>query len=267
VRYVETRPSADLAPYVQCVWELEAGGTALTEPIFPDGRLEIAIHLGDRPAMEDAAAPQAEAIAVGQMTAALRLRPVTRLHTVGIRFTPTGARAWLAAPVHELTDRVHDLDDVSREVARGVRDAVYGGITPRDRVHRIESALRATLWAARRAPRSVEYAVHLTLLRSGRVTVDALTHACGVSGRQLERHYLEVVGLSPKAFARTVRFQRALRHLRRGIPAAEAAAATGFADQSHLAREFRRFAGVPAGKIDLAHVAFLQDGPGLPEAD
>jgi AraC-like DNA-binding protein len=260
VRYLETRPSADLAPYVQCLWELEdCTGTALAEPIFPDGRVEIVIHLGDRPVMANGLSAQPDVIVVGQMTSAVRLQPVTRLHAVGVRFTPTGARSWFEAPLHELTDRVAAMEDISRVTAMKLRDAVHQVPTPQERVRRIERVLRTALRTVLTAPRSIEHAVHLTLAHSGRLTVDALARACNASTRQLERQYLQIVGLTPKAFARTVRFQRALRDLQRGVPAAEAAAIGGFADQAHLAREFRRFAGASARQVDLAHVAFLQD--------
>jgi AraC-like DNA-binding protein len=267
VRYAATHPSADLAAFIECVWELEDAGKPLSEPIFPDGRIEIVVHLGDRPVMAHASAPQPDVMVAGQMTAALRLRPVSRLHAVGIRFTPAGARAWLGAPVHELTDCVLGLDDVSRDLTIRIRDAVHGGITSRDRAARLERVLRATIQLRRPLSRSVHEAVRLTLTRSGRITVDALARACEISTRQLERQYLDFVGLRPKTFARTVRFQRALRDLQRGVAAATAAAESGFADQSHLAREFRRIAGAPASGIDLAHVAFIQDNATCAAAD
>jgi len=260
VRYFETPPSPDLAPYVHRLWELDGAGDALAEPIFPDGRIEIVVHLGDRPVMDGAITPQPDVLVVGQMTTALRLRPVKRVHAVGVRFTPTGARAWLTVPVHELTGRMYPADEVSRGGAARLRAAVHGGATPRERMKRIESVLRTTLRPALRPSRAIEHAVCLTLDRAGLVTVDALARACALSARHLERQYLDDVGLSPKVLARTVRFQRALRHLQRGTPAANVAAACGFADQPHLAREFRRFAGVAARDVDLAHVVFLQDG-------
>jgi methylphosphotriester-DNA--protein-cysteine methyltransferase len=267
VRYLETRPTFDLSPYVHCVWELEGGSDALAEPIFPDGRIEIVVHLGDCPRIAHDAPRQPDIIVAGQMTAALRLCGVPRLHAVGIRFTPTGARAWLGVPSHQLTDRVEALDTLSRDVAMRLRDAVHAGTSPGDRARRMEAVLRATLRSKLRAPQWIERAVHLTLSQSGRVSVEAMADSCGVNIRQLERHYLDVVGLPPKVFARTVRFQRALRELQRGSPPAIAALGAGFADQSHLAREFRRFAGVPAGHVEIADVAFLQDPAGAGAAN
>jgi AraC-like DNA-binding protein len=267
VRYLEWHPPADLAPYVHRFWELEGAGTALAEPIFPDGRVEIVVHLAERPAPLGGTTPQPDVLVAGQMTAALRLQPVPRVHAVGVRFTPAGARAWVAAPLHELTDRVHAVDDLSAVSAERLRAAVHDCRTPHQRIRRLQAVLRQTLRPSLRPSPAIEHAVRMTLDRGGRVTVDALAHACGLSPRQLERRYLDAIGLPPKTLARTVRFQRALRHLQRGAAAAEVAATCGFADQPHLAREFRRFAGAAARDVNLAHVAFLQDSPALAAAD
>jgi AraC-like DNA-binding protein len=263
VRYVETRPSPDLAAFVQCYWELEGGADSFAEPIFPDGRVEIVMHLGDRPRVADSATRQSDLIVVGQMTAAVRLHAAGPVHAIGVRFTPTGARAWLAAPLHQLTDAIECADSVRSKAARALRSAIEESTN----IHAIEQALRATLLNTHRSSASVEWAVRTTLARAGRVSIDALAHGCGVSGRQLERQYLEEVGLAPKAFARTVRFQHALRQLRAGCPAATVAMACGFADQSHLAREFRRFAGAALKHVNLTDVVFVQDVPPAPIAD
>jgi AraC-like DNA-binding protein len=266
--YIETLPSPDLAPYVHCVWELQdAGEKALVEPIFPDGRIEIVVHLADRPIVAGRDARQPDVMVVGQMTRAVRLQPVARLHALGIRFTPVGARAWLRVPQHQLTDAIHPLDELASTIAARIRAAAHDGRTPGERASRIEQVLRHTLGDGHGPPPAIAHAVRLTLARRGKVTINGLARVCGMSTRHLERHYLDAVGLTPKVLARTVRFQGALRDLQRGVPAVLAAHANGFADQSHLAREFRRFAGAAARDVNLSHVAFVQDSGAGSAAD
>jgi methylphosphotriester-DNA--protein-cysteine methyltransferase len=260
VRYHETPPPLDLAPFLQCVWELEGDGAALAGPIFPDGRIELVIHLADRPALERGGARQPSVMVVGQMTAALRLRPPARLHCVGLRFTPAGARAWLRVPAHELTGRVEAFEDITGRCAARLRETAAGARHARERAGRLLAEARAVLLAAPRPPRALEAAVSYTLQREGRATVDAMARAAESGARRLERLFLDGVGLPPKTFARLVRFHHALQDLQRGAAPAQVAAARGFADQSHLAREFKRIAGVPAREIDFARVAFVQDG-------
>jgi AraC-like DNA-binding protein len=266
MRYDERAPAPDLAGYVQCLWEIEGNGSALTEPIFPDGRVEVVVHLADRPRQQGGAEPQPRAMIVGQMLAATRLEPVAHVHAVGVRFTPIGARAWLGLPLHEITGRIEDAGAVCGAAASRLRAAIEQSRNRDERFHWAEASIRATLRRVVGSSDAISLAVRAIERRAGMLTVDMVARACGLGPRQLERRFLDDVGVTPKAMARIVRFQRALRELRSGLPPADVAAACGFADQPHLAREFRRFAGLPARAVDLAHVAFLQDGPGAPPA-
>jgi len=78
----------------------------------------------------------------------------------------------------------------------------------------------------------------------GAVRVDAAADAAGLSSRQLGRVFSEQVGLSPKAAARLLRFERAM-HLIRASDAslADIAFDAGYADQPHLTRDFQALAG------------------------
>lgn len=53
------------------------------------------------------------------------------------------------------------------------------------------------------------------------------------------RAFKAEMGCTPAAYLRQARVNEALRHLRRGRPLADAAAASGFSDQSHMTRAFR----------------------------
>ena len=66
--------------------------------------------------------------------------------------------------------------------------------------------------------------------------------------RYLSQVFRERVGLSPKAWCRVQRFQRAVRELHRGADVrwAELALECGYYDQSHFANEFRAFSGIDA---------------------
>ena len=58
-----------------------------------------------------------------------------------------------------------------------------------------------------------------------------------------------VYGYGPATLRRVLRFREAVRLLRSGHTVADAAAQVGYADQSHLSRQVRELAGVPAGRL------------------
>lgn len=85
----------------------------------------------------------------------------------------------------------------------------------------------------------------LSRLNEG-VAVTDIVGESGFSHRYFASRFVENVGLSPKAYHRLGRFNRALDHLHGASTTslAEVAAAKGYADQPHLTREFRSFTGL-----------------------
>jgi AraC-like DNA-binding protein len=79
------------------------------------------------------------------------------------------------------------------------------------------------------------------------VTADDLAAAAGCSRFAAYRAFRSAFGLSPSDYQRQLRLRAARTLLAAGTPAADAAAAVGFADQAHLTRWFRRYYGITPG--------------------
>ena len=69
----------------------------------------------------------------------------------------------------------------------------------------------------------------------------------GLSQFTLLRAFRAQTGLPPHAYLNQLRVRRARSLLDDGRPPADVAALTGFADQAHLTRHFKRVVGVPPG--------------------
>ncbi|POM23354.1 HTH-type transcriptional repressor of iron proteins A [Actinomadura rubteroloni] len=79
------------------------------------------------------------------------------------------------------------------------------------------------------------------------VPADELAAAAGVSRFALYRAFRTAYGMAPSEYQRLLRLRAARRLIAAGRPLADAAAASGFADQSHLTRWFVRCYGVTPG--------------------
>lgn len=79
-------------------------------------------------------------------------------------------------------------------------------------------------------------------------TLRSLARGAGLSPFHLERLYLRCTGLTPRQQQTLARLRQARTLLGEGVTLSEAAAACGFADQSHLNRVFKRLMGVPPGR-------------------
>ncbi|WGS48948.1 AraC family transcriptional regulator [Paraburkholderia sp. D15] len=80
------------------------------------------------------------------------------------------------------------------------------------------------------------------------VALADVAQAAGLSPFHAARLFTQTTGLAPHAWRNQVRLQRALAPLRAGVSVTEVAAASGFTDQSHFTRHFRRMFGVPPGR-------------------
>ena len=70
----------------------------------------------------------------------------------------------------------------------------------------------------------------------------------GLSRYALARHFRAYLGTSPYRYVVMRRVDRARALIRRGARLADAAAASGFADQSHMTRHFKRAYGLSPGR-------------------
>lgn len=77
-------------------------------------------------------------------------------------------------------------------------------------------------------------------------TVEDMAQGTAMAPRTLQRWFARHVGLPPRRYLRLLRFHKAFEQVPEQPSLADHAAAQGFADQAHMAREFRAMAGVPA---------------------
>ena len=94
----------------------------------------------------------------------------------------------------------------------------------------------------------LDVSVHLTDIAS----------AAGLPPYRLFRAFNRATGMTPHGFQRQARVRYAMDLIKSGLALAEVAAATGFTDQAHLTRHFRRMMGVTPGSYKLAMRAAIR---------
>jgi AraC-like DNA-binding protein len=102
---------------------------------------------------------------------------------------------------------------------------------------------------------AVQAGLRLIRLRRGRLSIRDVADETGIGERRLQRLFRERVGLTPKEFAQIARLHATLARIQRSpVPSwGELAAETGFADQAHMIREFRRLTGQTPVKLRPPH--------------
>jgi len=237
MRYREFRPSAASAGFIDRYWilELEASEAGGEQKVVPDGASELILNFAEP--FESFSAgqwrKQPVSFLAGQITGPLRLRSTGRSRIFGVRFLPHGAGKALGFPMTAIRDAIVPVADLSTTLAREL-----------DRAARFECVEAALIRCKQRGGREdglIDAAVRE--LEAG-ATAETVAAAAGISRRQLERRFSNLVGLTPKHFQRMRRFQRVFQALEgdaRGW--ADAAISCGYYDQAHLIRDFKEFSG------------------------
>jgi AraC-like DNA-binding protein len=226
VRYHEQPAEGGLARWVECAWSIETSAPLSGYPVRPDGCLDILYS-------------PAGLQVVGAMTAEQRYDLPSGASTVGLRFHPGMAAAFLRVPAAELTDRVIPLEEIWGAAARELQSRLDHAVSAAERL----AILGATVRPPASTPNPVQRAIETVTSSHGDIDLDWVARQAGMSERQFRRRCLEESGLAPKQLCRVLRFRRACALGERGLPWGLIAAEAGYFDQAHLIRDFREFTG------------------------
>ena len=271
-QYAELPAPPPLDALVHCFWFLRGSlAGAPAQPVLPDGRMEIVLHLAEPFAEvgpDGVARGQAEALLAGQLMVPITLMPRGPADVIGIRFRTEAARSMLGFSALDVTGRVEGLAAMDPQLAGRLMGAVTRGPEARRQggKEEIVAALSAVLLRFVRGEPSplVREAVR-ELARPGGTPLRELAGKLGVTLRTLERRVTADTGLGPKPLQRVLRFRTALRLLEQ-TPRGQwsgAAIRAGYYDQAHMIREFRGFAGMPPSEYFGAEVPLSRAIQGL----
>lgn len=226
MRYAETPPPPELDGLVEAVWTLDVGANGWVDHhAVPDGCIELIRRHCGQSVWRSEQPPL--------FVAGLALQPAMLRFSGDARFT--GIRLWPWAWHMLGGTSCSGFADGWREIAEGDPIALLLPDTS-DPMPR----LAAALYGLRRPP--------LAAIRDAD-SVEALAQATRLSSRQLQRICAKETGMAPRSYLRLLRFRTAVSGIQSPDAAlADTAAASGYADQAHMTREFRSLGGLPPAR-------------------
>jgi AraC-like DNA-binding protein len=251
IRY---RPAPPLGCFVRIVWYYEHAANYaaphLLERVLPDGAMGIVINLDcDLTRIYDPNDTTrliclSGSVAMGARSACFVIDTAEQRSVLGVQFLPGGASPFLRVPADEILNRHLSLEDIWGPEGRALRERILQVADPHERCRFLE---RELLRGARgRLEMRPEVAFGVASLDDGSQTVASLARATGLSGRRFSEVFRISVGMTPKAYARTRRFQTALRRIEHESDPDWSAIALecGYFDQAHFNHDFREFSGI-----------------------
>lgn len=158
---------------------------------------------------------------------------------------PLGAYRLLGMPLDALSGRQLDLTDVLGPASQPLIDRIRDARGWRQRFDRLDEFLLARAQHGPEPSPQVAWAWRRLDATGGRLPISRLADEVGWSHKHLITRFKQQIGLPPKTTARLIRLDAVWRRLASRQPARwdAIAADSGYADQAHLIREFRQFAG------------------------
>lgn len=259
------RPQAPLDAWVESLWTSERGHGLphAREWGLPTGRADIVVPLNRESILRYTSADDLQGHRlVGGLLQGVQEQAVLRDTSsasivVGAHFRPNGLAGLFNAPAHAWAGSTLSLDELWPGFTAALQqriDATGSLHDPGCRLLCFEEALGTRLRAGAMPDAMVSWAC-LQLAAGARV--GDVQRASGSAAATFIARYKAACGLTPKRHAALMRFQRGLHLAQTTHSWSAVAAEAGYADQSHLTREFTRMAGLSPGRLRRNATEFL----------
>jgi AraC-like DNA-binding protein len=185
---------------------------------------------------------------------------------IGVHFKPGGAATFFDPALRQFGNQTILLDEVWGKAAHVLRQQLQDEPLASQKIRILEAELLSQLLGTRPFDRMVAWAISAFELNPSAARITAVQRASGVSPQVFIRRFAETVGITPKRYARVLRFNALLPRLARAGPRdwADVAAEGGYFDQSHLIHEFRQLAGITPAEYKPLHISQPTHVPILP---
>ncbi len=253
--HITRTPSAPLRPYASILWwsstpELDHGDQ---EHALPTGRMHLvfrlsgpALRLYDSP--DDRTGTVIRTPVIGGVRTRFYVKQAAAgVISVGVVLLPGAAMALFGASAGEFAGRHTELPAVWGGAADLAIERIAEAGTPERQLAMLDQLLCERL----RQCATLHPALALALRQIDCAgPIGALAAASQYSHRSFIALFRDATGISPKRYARLMRFQQLLTALRKAEAPSlgELALLAGYSDQSHMTREFREFAGLSPGE-------------------
>lgn len=238
-------PPIELNDIVECYWIAENDNPEpITEKIIPDGFPELIFHYGD-PYMiylQEKWELQGQKLFAGQITSHFHLRNTGISRIIGAKLKPTAPAQLYHLQACDFTDKVVDMAEITGMATAFTAALKSENYDPGITITNLnEHFIRLR---PMHQPGMAEKAVDMIFAKHGMITIAEICSNLFITERQLERIFRQYVGLSPKFYARIIRFNYIFEHVQKKDNSwSDIVHEAGFYDQSHFIRNFKAFTG------------------------
>lgn len=246
--FIFYKPCKLLQPYIRYYWVFKSN-QPLNALTFPIGCPQIIFHKQAPLYIPELNTTQDRLTISGQVNFSSHLYANGNLEMIVVVFHPHAMSMFLNMPISLFYNQEVSGYSIENKSLIELADRVSGCEDNTICVHYIEKWLLSQITSSSSNTayqiERIDAAIR-QICAVPQISVTELSSIASLSKKQFERLFNSFVGINPKEYARIVRFQKALKqmqHYSDEINQAQIAYASGYADQSHFIREFKKFSG------------------------
>lgn len=242
------KPCKLLQPYVRYYWVFNSC-QMLNTYTFPIGCPQIIFHKRTPLFIPELGTTQNELTISGQVNFSSHLQADGDVEMIVAVFYPHTMNTFLNTPSssfynqeisgYDIEDK--QLNELAMQVFECEDNKLCVTLIEEWLLSRLSTKSYDTTYRVNRMNAAIE-----KLCTTPNTLVTDLSSICCLGKKQFEREFYLHVGMNPKEYSRIVRFQKALKimqHQQGKTNQADLAYTSGYADQSHLIREFKKLCG------------------------
>lgn len=252
MRYTHFQPHPALQQYIEsiCILHIDFKANSTLSPFYtfvPSHTRFLCFYLHDQLKVKKQDGDfdtRARSIIIGPQLTPVTLDLGQNHHTIIVSLKPCSMYRLLGVPLEEIVERDFDarlvmgreIDDLLDRLMEAKSDGEKNNITQDyllGKLHQLKPAL------------PFDKVMAQLVCAGGNLSVDTVASRSCMSIRQFERKCRERIGLSPKLYARMIRFSHAYKFKESSPQTSWNAIARhcGYFDQMHFIRDFKSFAG------------------------
>lgn len=245
--FLRIEPSSNLKPVIECFWIVKENGIVTKkEKIVPDGFPEIIFHFGDpyRINISGRWKTQSRSLLAGQIREHFFLENTGTSNIFGIKLKPSAVTHLFGLSMSRYTDKVVNLKNIAGKRFHQLDVVLVAQDAHSVKRKKVEQYFEERMHAVTFKENIVDHAINNIFERRGMINVSELSKEYSVTERQLERLFKMYVGLSPKFYARIIRFNHIFQLIQEKKSTwSDLAYWGGYYDQSHFIKNFKDFTG------------------------
>jgi AraC-like DNA-binding protein len=264
MRYWRIAPDPRLRDQVLCYWVVEDAPHRDPAPRFqhgedlliPDGHSEIVFNRGSTGferwqlgARDDANYMRGSYI-IGGRSHSVGTHTAVPVLLAGVKLDSRFLRELIHSPLHEFRDDTLSLRDLGNAALLVLEEQIANAVSAADIAALLDGYLLNGMRRLQRENSATDALLKKIHRDRGSTPIMSWARNAGIDARSLERRFCAATGMTPKQYARVIRFKRSYHSLITTPRQSFATALDGFYDQSHFNREFRFFTGMaPRAKL------------------